>query len=211
MTRKQRFLAAGTGVVVVLVLLAVLLSTTGASHGAATAGRASSSSASSTTNAAAPSVTAAPASPAGPASGGHTGNPNDPPPSLPPVALDKPAAVGNGISARIVSTAAIQGSGTGPGNTNGPALRVTVRLTNGTSRPVSVDGVAVNLTFGSRSTPASPLDDPSVAPFHGVVAPGKSADGVYVFSIAVRDRASVTVTVGYQAGAPILVFTGPAR
>ncbi|MCU1614063.1 MAG: uncharacterized protein JWO98_1603 [Frankiales bacterium] len=211
MTRKQRLVAAGAGAAIV-VLLAGFLLTTGGGHDSATAGSSSSAGSSSAavtaaTGASAPSTAAS----AGPTSTAPGRNPNDPPPSLPAVALDHPAAVGNGITARIVSTEAIQGSATGPGNTNGPALRFTVRITNGTTRPVSLDGVAVNLAYGSRATPASPLDDPSQMPFHGIVAPGKSADGVYVFSIAVKDRASVTLTVGYRAGAPILVFTGPAR
>jgi hypothetical protein len=47
--------------------------------------------------------------------------------------------------------------------------------------------------------PASPLDDPSAAPFAGTVAPGEHADGVYVFTIPEEDRGSVTVSVGYQA------------
>jgi len=208
MTRKQRLVAAGVGGALV-VLLAVFLLTSGGGHHAATAS--SSPAAGSSSAAASGSAAPSPAASAGPTSIAPAGNPNDPPPTLPAVALDHPAVVGNGITARIISTEAIQGSATGPGNTNGPALRFTVRITNGTPRPVSLDGVAVNLAFGSQSTPASPLDDPSQAPFHGAVAPGKSADGVYVFSIAVRDRASVTLTVGYQAGAPILVFTGPAR
>lgn len=211
MTRKQRLVTAGVGGALV-VLLAVLLLTGGVGHHAATASSSpaagsSSAAASGSAGSAAPS----PAASAGPTATAPAGNPNDPPPTLPAVALDHPAVVGNGITARIISTEAIQGSATGPGNTDGPALRFAVRITNGTPRPVSLDGVAVNLAFGSQSTPASPLDDPSQAPFHGAVAPGKSADGVYVFSIAVRDRASVTLTVGYQAGAPILVFTGPAR
>lgn len=136
---------------------------------------------------------------------------NQAPPSLAPVRLDAPAAEGNGIIARVVSTQAIEGSATGPGNVDGPALRVTVRITNGTAHPVPLDGVAVNLAYGRALTPASPLDDPSQAPFSGTVGPGASANGVYVFTIAVRDRASLTLTVGYQAGAPILVFTGSAR
>lgn len=210
MTRKQQLVASAVGAIVV-VLLVVLAATVGRGH-PASAGTAASPTSS---GVAVPSVTASTTA-AGPTSTGPTstasaGDPNAAPPSLMAVALDHPAAVGNGISARVVSTEGIQGSATGPGETNGPALRVTVRITNGTSRPVSLDGVAVNLAYGVRSTPASPLDDPSQAPFRGVVAPGKSADGVYVFSIAVRDRASVTLTVGYQAGAPILVFTGPAR
>ena len=65
------------------------------------------------------------------------------------------------------------------------------------------------MSYGADRTPASPLDDPSRRPFCGMVAAGESADGVYVFSVPADARDSVTIEVGYQAGAPLLLFTGP--
>ncbi|WP_157943995.1 DUF4352 domain-containing protein [Blastococcus atacamensis] len=124
---------------------------------------------------------------------------------------DQQAAVGNGITADVVSLDAIEGTGQGPGNISGPALKVTLRLTNGTSEPVSADAVAVDLAYGTELFPASPLDDPSSAPFTGTVAPSGSTQGVYVFSVPADERDLVQVSVGYQAGAPILVFTGSGR
>ena len=141
---------------------------------------------------------------------GPTSDADAPPPSLPVVALDEPAEVGNGISAVVSSLEAIEGTGRGPGNVAGPALRATVRITNGTADPVSLDAVAVDLASGAARTPASPLDDPSASPFTGTVAPGGTAEGAYVFSVPAEDRSTVTLSVGYQAGAPFLVFTGPA-
>jgi hypothetical protein len=35
--------------------------------------------------------------------------------------------------------------------------------------------------------------------------------GVYLFTVPEDDRDTVTVSVGYEAGAPYLVFTGSAR
>jgi hypothetical protein len=137
-----------------------------------------------------------------------TGNAEDPPPALSAVPLDATAEVGDGVSATLPRIEAIRGTGRGPGNMPGPAVRLTVRIHNGTGQPVSVDGVAVNMAYGADLTPASPLDDPSQAPFRGTVNPGQSADGVYVFSVPSDARDSVTVEVGYRAGAPLLVFTG---
>jgi hypothetical protein len=173
----------------------------GAPSGSAPSGRAPSGSAPETS--APPPVTPAPTGP--------TGDVDAPPPAHPAVALDQPAAVGDGVTASITSIEPIQGTGTGRGNVAGPALRVAVRIDNGTAKPVSLDGVTVGLTSGDDHTPASPLDDPSQVPFAGTVRPGDTADGTYVFSIAEDARDAVTVTVGYRAGAPILVFTGSAR
>ena len=89
------------------------------------------------------------------------------------------------------------------------ALRVTVRVENGTAEPVALGGVAVNLAYGPDRTPASPLDDPSRRPFATMVEPGESAEGVYVFTVPADERDRVAVEVGYEAGAPLLLFTGP--
>ncbi|PRY49339.1 hypothetical protein LY71_106116 [Geodermatophilus tzadiensis] len=139
----------------------------------------------------------------GPTEGG-----DQPPPVLSAVGLDEPAAVGDGVRATVRSVEAIDGTGYGPGNIAGPALRVTVRLDNGTAEPVSLDGVAVDLAYGADSTPGSPLDDPSRAPFSGTLAAGSSAEGVYVFTVPADQRDTVTVQVGYRPGAPVLAFTG---
>jgi hypothetical protein len=157
-------------------------------------------------------VTPEPLSPAPvtPEPTGPTSDVDEPPPSLPVVALDDEAAVGNGITAEVVSLDAITGTGTGPGNVAGPALRVTVQISNGTAAPVSLDEVVVDLTYGADLTPASPLDDPSTAPFTGTVEPQGNREGVYVFTVPEDQRDAVTVSVGYQAGAPFLVFSGSA-
>jgi hypothetical protein len=134
---------------------------------------------------------------------------DQPPPALPEVALDAEAAVGNGIVATLPRIEAIEGTAVGPGNIAGPALRVTVRIANGTAEDVPLEGVAVNMYYGADRTPASPLDDPSRRPFGGLVSAGDSAEGIYVFSVPADARDAVTIEVGYQAGAPLLLFTGP--
>ncbi len=141
---------------------------------------------------------------------GPTENADALPPSLAPVGLTEEAAVGNGVTATVEDLEAVLGSAQGPGQVAGPAVRVTVRIVNGTGAPLSLDAVAVDVTYGPGATPASPLDDPSAAPFTGTAGPGESATGIYVFTVPEDRRDALTVAVGYQAGAPYLVFTGPA-
>lgn len=212
-TRRRVWLGAAVAVVVV-VLTGVSLLLSGGDDDRTPSAAAGETTASTTT---APPVVAAPTAPTPaptpettPEPTGPTGDVDDPPPSRPAVALDAAAEVGDGVSASLVSLDAIEGTATGPGNIAGPALRITVRIENGTDQPVSLGGVVVDLASGRDLVPASPLDDPSAAPFAGTVAPGEHADGVYVFTIPEEDRGSVTVSVGYQAGAPLMVFTGSA-
>ncbi|WP_164700497.1 hypothetical protein [Modestobacter sp. KNN46-3] len=131
------------------------------------------------------------------------------PPDLPAVALEEPVPV-DGLTIEVASIEGIDGQATGPGNIAGPAVRVTVRVTNDSSADVSLDAVVVNLFHGPEATPASPLEDPSQEPFSGTLRPGASADGVYVFTLATGDRDSVTVQVGHAPGASYAVFTGAA-
>lgn len=195
---------AGAALLVVLAALVAILLTRGGGGGGAAADEPA---AAQTSTAAEETIAPLPPTPT---PTGPTEDVDELPPSLPEVALDAPAAVGNGIVATVASVEAIEGTGVGPGNIAGPALRVTVAIENGTPEAVSLDGVAVNLAYGADRTPASPLDDPSRRPFTGMVEPGGTGEGVYVFSVPTDGREVVTVEVGYQAGAPLLLFTGSA-
>jgi hypothetical protein len=133
------------------------------------------------------------------------------PPSLAPVPLDGTAeAPGDGVSATLTEVTAVEGTGVGPGNLAGPALRIGVRVTNGSADAVDLDAVVVSAASGADLVPAPPLDDPATVPFGGSLAPGDSAEGVFVFTVPTDARDLVTVSVAHRAGAPFLVFAGPA-
>lgn len=210
----RRRLGLGAVLVVAAAALVTLLLSVGRSDDAAGPAASSPSTSPSASPSSAATTSAAPATvaPAAdtPEPTGPTADADEGPASLSPVALDQPAAVGNGITAEVVALEAIDGSAVGPGNVSGPALRVTVRITNGTDAPVALGGVVVDLASGPDLVPASPLGDASARPFSGTVEAGGTAVGVYVFTVAEADRAEITLSVGYEAGAPFLVFTGAA-
>ncbi|TFV90710.1 DUF4352 domain-containing protein [Blastococcus sp. CT_GayMR16] len=200
--RRRWLLVALAAVVVAALVVVWLLVRSDDDPGSAVQSGTSSSATSSSTPSASATESASPPAP-GPTDA------NEPPPALPPVALDARGEVGNGVVATLPSIDEIQSEAQGPGNIAGPAIRVTVRIENGTAEAVSLGGVAVNMYTGAELTPASPLEDPSRREFTGTLAPGQSAEGVYVFSVPSDARDSVTVEVGYIAGAPLLLFTGP--
>ena len=204
-SRRRYLVLAAALLVVAVVAVVAVLAQRGDDEGGTSAADDPSPGAAASTTAAPPELAPAPVTPE-PA--GPTEDASELPPSLAPVAFDEPAAVGDGITADVVSLEAVEASGTGPGNIAGPALRVTIRLTNGTAGPVSLDGVAVDLAHGEEQLPASPIGDPSSAPFAGSLQPSESREGVYVFTVPADDRELVTLSVGYQAGAPFMVFTG---
>lgn len=124
-------------------------------------------------------------------------------------AADLEAAVDvDEVTVSLASMEAIDGQATGPGDIAGPALRVTVRIENGSGAVIDLGGVTVNLGYGTDPTPATPLGDPSAEPFTGSLAPGRSATAVYVFGVPPSERGSVLVEVSHRPGAVRVVFTG---
>jgi hypothetical protein len=190
-------------VVVALVVTVLALALQGKGSGSGGAAAATTSAAPPTVP---PSSTVA-APPISPAPTGPTADATALPASQEPVPLEETARVGE-VDVSLVAVEEIQGRATGPGDVAGPALRITVQLENGTADPLDLLGVSVTMTYGTDAVPASPLGDPSVALFSGVLEPGESAEGIYVFRVPADVRDAVSVSVGYQPGAPFAVFSG---
>jgi len=209
--RRRAVLIGAAAVVVVAVVVALVLGLRsgddeGTAADAAPTTSSAASSAAPSSSAAAPSSATA-GDPAAAATTGEA-SADQLPDSLPAVALDQSVAV-SGVSVSLTSIEAIQSNAEGPGNVNGPAVRVTVELTNDTGADLSLDGVSVNLTHGEDLTPGSPLDDVTQAPFTGTAAPGSTVRAVYVFSVPAGERGRVDVSVGVAPGASYAVFSGP--
>jgi len=203
--RREAVVGALAALVFALAILAVVV--TGGSDPDHRAAAAATPSASET---AAPSDDAVATSPSVPAATGPSADGNAAPASLPAVGLDQPATSSDGIRAELVALKAVDGSGSGPGNISGPAVQITLRLTNGSTDDVALDFVSVNLTYGADKTPAAPLNDPSTDVFTGTLQPGAAVEAVYVFSVPDDHRDPVTLSVGHRAGTPYLVFSGAA-
>lgn len=124
------------------------------------------------------------------------------------VALDQPAAFDSGVTAELTTVESVAGEAQGPGEVAGPAVRVTVRLTNGTSAAVPLDSAVVNVYGGQDLAPAEPLTGPGGKPFSGSVAPGASVTGVYVFNVPADQRDRLQVTVSYDPTVTTVLFEG---
>jgi hypothetical protein len=213
--RRVVLIGAAAVVVVVAVVAALVLALrSGSGDGAADGAARSAEPAAPTTTAGSSATASGPVATSSPDPAGtpaETGAPVDPdasPPTLQPVALDAEAQAGTGVTASVTSIESFTSEASGPGNLAGPALRVTVRLTNGTAADLGLDPVSVNLVYGTGNEPAAPLDDSTQRRFAGSLAPAGSASGVYVFSVPAGGQDPVTVQVGYAAGAPVMVFRG---
>ncbi|ADG73798.1 conserved hypothetical protein [Cellulomonas flavigena DSM 20109] len=128
-------------------------------------------------------------------------------PTAPPVDIADEADFGTGVTAEITQVEAIEGEGRGLGERSGPALVFELEVTNGSSGPVDMGTVTVNLA-DATGAPAAPLSGPPAAPFSRSVEPGGTAVGTYVFLVPPAARDQVTLEVAYTTEAPVVVFAG---
>jgi hypothetical protein len=128
-------------------------------------------------------------------------------PTASPVSLESTANFGNKVTAKIVSSKSINATAHGSGEISGPAAQLTISVSNGTAQAISLADVTVNLT-DAKGNPANTVSDPSMKPFSGSLAAGKSATGVYVFTLAKNHPNPVTISLSYTVDAPVVLFTG---
>jgi hypothetical protein len=125
-----------------------------------------------------------------------------------PVKLDKPSKTGTGLTAELVTISPIEAKAQLPGEVAGPAVAITVQVTNTGSKSADLGSVVVSLA-DSDDAPGTEMTAEPAKPFKGSVGAGKSVRGVYVFTVAKSKRDPVTLTVSI-GDAPVLVFTGDA-
>lgn len=152
-----------------------------------------------------PDPPARPTSSASPARGG------DPLPELAPVDLRDDSVRKGAVVVSIPTIESVSGEARGPGEVAGPALRLTILISNRGQAPVQLGSVVVNGYRGQERIPLESLTSPGGVPFAGVLDPGQETRGVYLFRVAERDRSDVTFTVDVRAGEPASVFRGDAR
>ncbi len=130
--------------------------------------------------------------------------------TLPAVALDHAARLGNGVTVELSQVRAMKASARLPGEVAGPAIAVTVKFVNNSAKAMSLNNVVLNVT-GSDKSPGNQMSTAPAKPLSGALAKGKSASGVYVFTLSATHRDPVTVTAFYSTSAPTAAFVGPVN
>ncbi len=126
-----------------------------------------------------------------------------------PVPMASTADFGD-VSAAITSVSAVTATGVGPGEITGPAVAVTVKITNESAEPFDLDSVFVDLT-DSTGGPGQPSISNPAMPLTGELAAGSNAEGVYVFRVPEDARKPVTILVSNTMAAKVVSFVGDAR
>jgi hypothetical protein len=115
--------------------------------------------------------------------------------------------VGGGARAVLIASRNVTVKGQGPGELSGPAVALTLQVTNGATRPLDLD--AVTVTASIRGQEASSSDAAPAKPFAGRLAAGARAQAVYVFVLPADARRPVGVVVSLAPDLPVARFTVP--
>ena len=150
-----------------------------------------------------------PSLPSATASGTPTVETARPKPSV-TASIDQPADIVTGVSARVTKIEAVSGVANGPGEIAGPALRITVEVTNSAEAPFDLSAAIVNLYYGKARTPAGMLSGPGVQSFPASVSPGASATGRFVFNVPKASRGTIQVEFRGSPDASVAIFAGAA-
>ena len=122
--------------------------------------------------------------------------------------LDDPVRLPGELTVDVLGVEATEVEAVGPGETDGPALVVQVRLANASDSEVDVDGAQVSLLYEGESELAIPTPAGPAAPFVGRLGAGSAMEGRYVFRVPRTEQEDVTILVTYAAGAPVARFDG---
>ena len=130
--------------------------------------------------------------------------------TAPAVPLTATADFGTGMKLRVEKIESVEGVARGTGEIAGPALRLTLRVSNDSNSAVSLESAVVDVTTGADRTPAPTLTGPGGKPFEGEVRAGGSMTAVYVFAVPEVARDHLQVAVSYASGAPVVLLAGAA-
>jgi hypothetical protein len=124
-----------------------------------------------------------------------------------PLAFFAVAGFGDGISVRIVDMEAVDAEAYMPGEVSGPGAAISLEITNGSATDLDLDMLPVDpVNAADRS--ATLITSRETVAHSGTLAAGASAEGTYLFTIAVDDRSDVSLRVNNLASEPTVVFEG---
>ncbi|MCJ0904457.1 DUF4352 domain-containing protein [Rhodococcus sp. ARC_M6] len=116
--------------------------------------------------------------------------------TLPPVPIEQPSPLSNGLEVTAVSTEPLELVANGPGEIAGSGVSVTLDFVNKATTDISLDTLTVTAYYGDR-LPAAPGAADTATPVSGSLAPGEHRQGAYVFQIPEDGRDSTIFEVGH--------------
>lgn len=118
----------------------------------------------------------------------------------------------DGLAVEVVKIVQGKVEGEGPGVFTGdPKTTFTLRFDNRTSKPIDLNQVVVNVTYGKPPRVARPTYGETARDFYGTVKPGAKAEATYAFSIPTNELDSVRLRVDFDGTHTPVTFSGAAK
>lgn len=128
-----------------------------------------------------------------------------------PVDLDQRGRFSDEVTVEVTDLQQLDDPEAGmPNEVPGPALAVTITVTNHSAEPVPLDAVVVEVLDANR-TPGNRMTGEPYEPLGGSLPVGESASGTYVHTVDLDLRDPVTILVTLTAADPVVAFQGPVR
>lgn len=108
-----------------------------------------------------------------------------------------PAEFGSGVSAVVNDYRAVNVQARAPGESSGPAIAVTMEVSNESGVDVDLSQLSVTAS-DSQGLPALPIESEQAAALEGALESGASRTGVYVFRL--NEERSPSLLLNVQAG-----------
>ncbi len=124
------------------------------------------------------------------------------------VAFQSTGRPGKGLAVSIAKVEPITAKAVTIGDVGGPALRITVAVHNQGTKAVPIYAALTNLYYGPKRTPADPAHEPGGKPFPPSVGPGRTVNGVVIYTISKANRSNLDLEVNLDNRLRTLEFSG---
>jgi uncharacterized protein YcnI len=121
------------------------------------------------------------------------------------VKVGQPANISDGVRITVGAVRDQKVSAELPGEIAGPAAVVPVTVRNSSNQPFSLDGVVVT-AFYDDDVPATETTVDPAKPLTGSLAAGRTAKGVYVFTVPREQASTLRIEVSSNQSATIVQF-----
>lgn len=112
------------------------------------------------------------------------------------------------LSVAVTRIERVRGRTTIPGETGGPAVRVTVRATNIGAEAHQLAAAVVNMYYGPDDTPSSFLLEPGSRLFPDEIPANGWVEGVFVFTLPAEPSVRVRIEADLGHDVSIVSFVG---
>ena len=126
--------------------------------------------------------------------------------TLPPVPINQPSPLSNGLEVTAVSAEPLELTANGPGEITGSGLSVTLDFVNKSTVDISLDSLTVN-AFYSDGLPGCARRNGYSHSCRRIAPPGEHRQGVYVFQIPADGLDSAVFEVGHSDSQNVIAVT----